>query len=175
MKKKQQTAARVVLTTAIAALPLALASSLQAQVTNPARPRVGGTELRTVVGGVFKFAERFHKESSHYALVGIDNGNTIYQNARNERFYLDPATGDMKFLATDMYIKFRESPAKASTGIVGPASTGTALKLMKWPAERFGGEVTILGLDQAGHVVQQNARGEKFYLNPNTGDMVFVR
>ena len=123
--------------------------------------------MRTVVGGVFKFAERFHKESSHYALVGIDNGNTIYQNARNERFYLDPATGDMKFLATDTYIKFRESPTKASTG--------TALRLMKWPAERFGGEVTILGLDQAGHVVQQNARGEKFYLNPNTGDMVFVR
>lgn len=167
MKKQQQTAARVVLTTAIAALPLALASSLQAQVANPARPIVGGTESRTVVGGVFKFAERFHKESSHYALVGMDQGHTIYQNARNERFYLDPATGDMKFLSVDMYLKFRESPSKRSVG--------TPLDLIKWSPIKFGGEVTILGLDQAGHVVQQNARGEKFYLNPTTGDMVFVR
>ena len=157
----------MVLTTAIAALPLALASSLQAQVTNSVRPVVGGTEVRSVVGGVFKFAERFHKESAHYALVGIDQGHTIYQNARNETFYLDPATGDMKFLAADMYLKFRESPSKRSAG--------TRLDLIKWSPIKFGGEVTILGLDQAGHVVQQNARGEKFYLNPNTGDMVFVR
>jgi hypothetical protein len=35
--------------------------------------------------------------------------------------------------------------------------------------------VTILGVDAAGHVVHQNARGETFYLDPNTGDMVFSK
>ncbi len=46
---------------------------------------------------------------------------------------------------------------------------------MKQSVVKAGEQVTILGIDQAGHVVQQNARGEAFYLDPSTGDMIFVK
>ncbi len=166
MKERPKKAARAALTTAIAMLPMTFASTLHAQAT-PVKPQVGGAELGTARATYLKYAERFHKESSSYALIGLDNGNTVYQNARGEYFSLDPATGDMKFLAPQIFIKFSETPAKAAPG--------TPLRMMKWKALKFAGTVTVLGFDQAGHVVQQNARGEKFYLNPTTGDMVFVK
>ena len=166
MKERPKKAARAALTTAIAVLPLTFGSTLHSQV-NPVRPVGRGVEAGSIKTGAFKFANRFDKIPSSYDLVGIDNGNTVYRNTRNEYFSLDPATGDMKFLAADMYMKFRESPTKASTG--------ASLKMIKWNTIKYAGPVTILGFDQAGHVVQQNARGEKFYLNPTTGDMVFVK
>jgi hypothetical protein len=114
-----------------------------------------------------KFAERYDKEAARVTIVGVDKEHTIYRNSRNEYFYLEPATGDMKFVAADQYIKQGEQATRSTSG----AAT-TALKPVEW---KNAGEVTILGVDQAGHVVQQNARGETFYLDPNTGDMVFSR
>jgi hypothetical protein len=32
-----------------------------------------------------------------------------------------------------------------------------------------------LGVDASGNVIQENSRGERFYLNQKTGDMVFVK
>ena len=166
MKERPRKTARAALATAMAVLPMTFASTLHAQGT-PVKPLVGGVESGTARATFLKFNDRFHKESSSYALVGIDNGNTVYKNARGEYFSLDPATGDMKFLAPQTFIKFSEAPTKAAPG--------TPLRMMKWNAIKFAGAVTILGFDQAGHVVQQNARGERFYLNPTTGDMVFVK
>lgn len=47
-------------------------------------------------------------------------------------------------------------------------------KFIKWDKPGAGSRVSILGLDDQGHVIQENARGERFYLDPN-GDMVFVK
>ena len=46
--------------------------------------------------------------------------------------------------------------------------------MAKFSAIKYGGAVTILGVDAAGHVVNQNSAGEKFYLDPRSGDMVMV-
>jgi hypothetical protein len=165
MKKK------TALTTAMVALPFAVAPALQAQKPAEEMAPVDRTAraARAVPSRELccKFAERFDKQSSTYSIVGTDKEHTVYQNTRNEYFYLDPATGDMIFLAPDAFVKWR--PAAPESPSPGPR------KMMKQSVVKGGEQVTILGLDQAGHVVQQNARGETFYLDPNTGDMIFVK
>jgi len=160
---------KVAFTTAIVALPL-MAPTLHAQIRSDQTPPVDQTVRRASPSldvCCIKYAERYLKIGSSYTIVGIDNGHTIYQNDRKEYFYLDPATGDMTFLAPDTYVKFREDVAESPSA--GP------LRMYKWSALKFGGPVTVLGMDAEGHVVQKNTRGEKFYLDPNTGDMVFVK
>lgn len=181
MKKKSKrgnrgttTRSQVALGAAIVALPFTL-PSLHAQTsdTGMTAPSPSSRVARQVSPSLsrdlccLKFAERYRKDASRFTIVGTDKEHTIYRNARNEYFYLDPATGDMKFVAPDAYIKVGEqvtrSPSRA------------ALKTASSVEWKHAGEVTILGVDQAGHVVHQNARGETFYLDPNTGDMVFSR
>jgi hypothetical protein len=105
------------------------------------------------------------KWTGTFTIVGLDNGHTIYRNAQGGYFYLDPATGDMKAVSSETWFKFH-TLAKA---------TGQALTMTKLDSIKMGGAVTLLGVDAQSHVVQQNSRGQKFYLNPQTGDMVLVK
>lgn len=168
MKKK------TALTTAMVALPFTMAPTLQAQtrpteaVTPPldqgARPLRATRSLDLCC---LKFAERYHKESSTYTIAGTDKEHTVYQNARNEYFYLEPATGDMIFLAPDAFVKWRPAAAESAPAV--------RQKMWKQTAVKGGEQVTVLGFDREGHLIQQNVRGEAFYLDPNTGDMIFVQ
>ena len=168
MKKK------TAFTTAMVALPFTMAPALQAQ-TKPAevaappldqaaRP---ATATRSLDLCCLKFAERYQKESATYTIAGTDKEHTVYQNARNEYFYLEPATGDMVFLAPDAFVKWRPAAVEAP-----PASQQ---KMWKHTVVKGGEQVTVLGFDREGHLVQRNVRGEAFYLDPNTGDMIFVQ
>ncbi len=82
------------------------------------------------------------KQEASYTIVGTDNEHTIYQNARNEYFYLDPETGDMTFLAPDVQLKMREGAARSATS--------PRRRTFKTIDFNHGGQVTILGLDEAG-------------------------
>jgi hypothetical protein len=167
MKKK------AALTTAMVALPFTMAPTLQAQGTPTERmtPIDQTVRARRSVPSLelcyLKFAERYTKQKSSYTIVGTDNEHPIYQNARDEYFYLDPATGDMIFLAPDAFGKWGQAAPESRSAV--------PLKVMKQSVVKAGEQVTILGFDQAGHVVQQNVRGEAFYLNPSTGDMIFLK
>ena len=166
---KKRTAFR----TAMVALPFTMAPALHAQDTLPSRPAPTDQTVRagrpapSLTVCCIKFAERYSKQKSSYTIVGTDKEHPIYQNARGEYFYLDPSTGDMIFVAPDAFIKWRPAAAEAPS----PAQQ----KMMKQSTLKGGEQVTILGIDQAGNVVQQNVRGETFYLNPSTGDMIFVK
>ena len=160
---------RTALRNAMVALPFTVVPALHAQDTLPPQP----TPIdQTVRAGrpaptralCCKFAERYSKVKSSYTIVGTDKEHPIYQNARGEYFYLDPSTGDMIFVTPD--IRWRPAAEARS-----PAQQ----KMTKQIVVKGGEQVTILGIDQAGHVVQQNARGEIFYLDPTTGDMTFVK
>ncbi len=111
-----------------------------------------------------KFSDRFLKYGNQLTIAGLDNGHTIYRNSRGELFYLDPQTGDMKFVPKETFIKW-------STGV---KLTGAPLTMLKYEGIKWNRPVTVLGVDAQGNVVQKNAQGQKFYLNPTTGDMVFV-
>lgn len=154
------------------ALPFTVAPALHAQDTLPPQPAPTDQTVRAVrpapsLTVCCKFAERYSKEKSSYTIVGTDKEHPIYQNARGEYFYLDPATGDLIFVAPDAFIKLRPATLEARS----PAQQ----RMVKQIVVKGGEQVTILGIDQAGHVVQQNVRGETFYLNPSTGDMIFVK
>jgi len=107
-----------------------------------------------------------HKEQ--FSIVGLDNSHTIYKNKKGEYFYIDPNTGDMKFLSADIFLKYE---------LHSSALKGQAIKMLKYEYKDHKGfdQVSLLGVDAKGNVVQQNSRGEKFFIDPFTGDMVFVK
>jgi len=125
--------------------PPALAVAQQAtQQRTPPAAPAAPAKLETVY---IKMSASVLKVSGTYSIAGMDGSHTVYKDMRGRMFYFDPGTGDMKFLSAD-YVH----------------------KLDIKDAER----VTIVGMDARGNMVQQNNKGEKFYLDPN-GKMVFVK
>ena len=112
--------------------------------------------------------------SNSYTIVGLDDGHTIYKNAKGEYFYLEPNTGDMKFLSTDIFMKFTTF-TKSNGKIIKMQKFAADAVNHKWNKNIKWYSVTIVGIDNKGNVIQQNSRGEKFYLDPITGDMIFVK
>jgi len=112
-----------------------------------------------------KYSDIFVKIKETYSIAGLDNGHTIYKNNKGEYFYLDPNTGDMKFISADYFAKFK----------VRSSAEGSLHKNMKFGDAKKFSQVSLLGVDAQGNVVQQNGKGEKFYLDPITGDQVFVK
>ena len=93
-----------------------------------------------------------------FSVVGSYEGHTVYKNEAGQYFWIDKATGDQKFVSSDHFIK------------QGSARSATVKSTLKDKEK-----VTVVGKDAKGHVIQKNARGQKFYLDPATGDMVFVK
>jgi hypothetical protein len=98
------------------------------------------------------------KSGGTFSVVGSYHGHTVYKNDASQYFWIDKATGDQKFLSSDAVIK------------QGPARSATVKSTWK-----NNEKVTVVGKDANGHVIQKNARGQKFYLDPATGDMVLVK
>ena len=118
---------------------------------------------------------KFWKDSkSSYSIVGLDNGHTIYKNAKGEYFYLEPNTGDMKTLSADVYNKFSNF-TKPEGKFIKMQKVGCCGYDKFYKNNQLQGSLTILGVDDKGNVIQQNSRNEKFYLDPYTGDMIFVK
>ncbi|CAN5329352.1 hypothetical protein BH11PSE14_BH11PSE14_12180 [soil metagenome] len=121
-----------------------------------------------------KFEAAFQKMTGTNWIAGVGDGHTIYQNSRGEFFYIDPGTGDLKTVSNDYFIKVSGSDVRARE-VPGAFEKRGLASRRSVAANKMGTEVTLLGVDAQGNVIQQNAKGEKFYLNPTTGDMVFVK
>jgi hypothetical protein len=122
---------------------------------------------------VFKFESAFEKQRGDLWIAGVGDGHTIYENSRGEYFYIDPNTGDMKTVTGKHFDKVeihlnRSSKVKWTSDLDGVKGEST---------DGIKGEskVKLVGVDAQGNVIQTNSRGEKFYLNTVTGDMVFVK
>lgn len=118
-----------------------------------------------------KFEAKFDKHKGDIYLAGVGDGHTVYQNARGDYFYIEPATGDMKSLSDDYFIKGESTQRKSFVlphvlEKSGRVSSSTI---------KMESKVTLLGVDAKGNVVQKNSKGETFYLDTKTGDMVFVK
>lgn len=99
-----------------------------------------------------------YKHKGEYAVVGVGDGHIVFEDARGNLFYVDKATGDQKFVSGKVFSKVElQRDRKHDTWI------------------KVSGNVRILGVDQGGKVIMSNRRGEKFYLDPATGDMIFVK
>jgi len=152
-------------------------------------PSKGLTQVRTTTvetpakgsrSKVFlKYEAVLEKHKGDVWIAGVGDGHTIYQNSRSEFFYIDPNSGDMKFLSSDYFVKGESKDDKKNTkatfvlphvleksGSINRSGGGTI---------KMEAKVTLLGVDEKGNVIQENSKGEKFYLSTTTGDMVFVK
>lgn len=150
-------------------------------------PSKGLTQVRTTTEspmkgtsgkGYLKHSAVLEKHKGDVWIAGVSDGHSLYQNSRSEIFYIDPNTGDMKFLSADYFVKGESKDDKKNTrtfvlphvleksGTISRSGGGGVKMDMK---------VTLLGVDEKGNVIQQNSKGEKFYLSLTNGDMVFVK
>lgn len=100
-----------------------------------------------------------YKHKGEYSVAGVGDGHIVFEDERGKLFYLDEATGDQKFVSGKVF-------SKVELDRVGKPDL--------W-IKRMSGKITLLGIDQGGKVIMSNPRGEKFYLDPATGDMIFVK
>ena len=136
-----------------------------------APPSQPSAAIRRSTSPHIKFAATFDKWRGTLTAVGMLNGRPVFKTVQGEFFQVDPQTGDLRFhtAASLGYMKMddweRKTPTKAAPFIK-----------QSEPFVKLKGEqrVTVLGVDDQGNVLQQNSRGEKFYLN-HMGDMVFVK
>jgi hypothetical protein len=115
-------------------------------------------------GLVVKFGGNFLKWRSALNVVGMLNGSPVFKNAKGEYFQVEPNTGDLKF----------HSPESLGFLKIGTAPQRTTAGFIKWEYHKTEQKVSVLGVDAQGRVIQENSRGERFYLGAY-GDMVFVK
>ena len=186
MKKTQVTKNRrgnATMAAALLVLPMAAMATTQSvpvagQVAAPAEARAA-TKSEQVVQAksavpFIKFEAAFQKMTDTNWIAGVGDGHTIYQNSRGEYFYVEPSTGDLKTVSKDYFIKVSGSSVSARQVPGAIANDGPAMR-RRVTGYKMQGKVTLVGVDAQGNVIQQNGKGEKFYLNPTTGDMVFVK
>jgi len=121
-----------------------------------------------------KFSDMAQKLPSTYSIAGIDGEHIVYKNSRNEIFYIDPATGDFKYVSAGVFQKYKDI---SSTRMVQSKIAGKAEPIKfndAWIKDHKAGNVAILGEDAGGHIIMKNSVGETVYLSPLTGDFVPV-
>ncbi len=130
----------------------------------PGSPAAAGRSTDTHI----KFANSFIKWQASLAVAGMMNGSPVFKTPQGEYFQVEPNTGDLKWMSPESlgYIKVIEG----RVSMTGARST----TFIKFDGIKGESKVSVLGVDAQGHVLQQNSRGEKFYLSP-AGDMVFVK
>ena len=158
MKKSN---ARTASKLAIAASMLAVPAVSQDAVAQKPTSRGAITQPETIIikNMVKNVAVKFNEAVQ---IVGVDNARIIYRNKRGEQFYLDPATGDMRFVS-DLVVKQTLSLV-ASKEVKSTRSVNGAVVM-----------VNIVGTDDKGNVLHTDSAGNVFYLDPKTGDMVYVK
>ncbi|MBK8793097.1 MAG: hypothetical protein IPN59_08035 [Holophaga sp.] len=117
-----------------------------------------------------KFAAKLHKDRDLLSVAGMLDRRPVFKNARGEYFQVDPNTGDLTYHTAESlgFIKITDRDLK------GRAAAPRSNIFIKFDGIKGEQKVTLLGVDAQGNVLQENSRGERFYLGAN-GDMVFVK
>lgn len=133
-----------------------------------ALPAVQSPAAGQATAHTIKFAGTFMKWRGSLSVAGMLNGRPVFKTPQGEYFQVEPNTGDLQFHSAESlgYLKLAPAPGRA----MGPSQMG----YIKWAGFKSEQRVSVAGVDAQGHVIQENARGERFYLNP-MGDMVFVK
>lgn len=163
--KKSNGTSRAILTTAAILAVQALPVGLYAQTVEATKASARPSNFLKI-----KYAEVMK-------VVGIDNGSPVFSNNKGEYFTVNSKTGDLSFIKPEEFSKFtytiKLNPADlaAKSGARTMERGSAHIKL----ANEKVSEVTIIGQDAQGHTMMKNSRGETFYLDPVTGDMIFVK
>jgi hypothetical protein len=121
-----------------------------------------------------KFSDRFLKDKNSYFIAGVEGTHPVYRTTAGKYFFIEPATGDMKFLSPEGFQKFQlQSGGKTLLKNAGNTQVRFDDTWLKYHKES--GVIKIVGVDAKGNVIQKNSQGQNFYLNAETGDMVIVK
>jgi hypothetical protein len=117
-----------------------------------------------------KFASNFIKWRNELSAVGMLDGRPVFKTDKGEYFQVEPSTGDLKFHSAESlgFLKYETKDKLVAV------KTISGKNFMKFDTIKGESKLSVLGVNAQGQVIQQNSRGEKFYLGPN-GDMVFVK
>lgn len=141
-----------------------LPATAQGAISKPAPPSQKSAAESRLPSIHFKFASKFDKWHGSLTAVGMLKERPVFKTAQGEFFQVEPITGDLKFFTPESlgYIKGKN-----------PTSALSVFGFQKWTYKEQS-KLSVLGVDPQGHVIQENSRGERFYLGAH-GDMVFVK
>ncbi len=146
-KVKVKDKAVAMATAALLTLPL-----LAAPTRTPAHATAGG-EPGTIGFVVLRLP-------GTYTVLGEGQGHTILAGPDGKPFFLDPTTGEKKFVATDYFLK------------LGDVKKARRAKVFR---HKDDSPVYVVGADELGNTVMMNGRSQTFILEPKTGDAVFIK
>lgn len=111
-------------------------------------------------------------------VVGVDNGAPVFKNDKGEFFTVDSRTGDLNFIKPDEFAAFTYQKIEMDYGDTkrksSQATSRSSMGHIKLKGDKVA-QVNIVGTDAQGHTLMKNSRGENFYLDPVTGDLIFVK
>lgn len=168
MKKNKK---RAMVVAAIIASQLSL-NSVQAQNQRNNESNQKSDELLRL-----KLYIKGEKNSQKLQLVACIEGNPVFKllgKGAEALVTVDPETGDFRSVEPDFFLKLNvyhkdKNEIKVATKLNSGKSTRkpVSIKFSNGPDS-----IKILGVDIDGHIIQQTSSGEKFFLDPSTGDMV---
>lgn len=168
--KKTNVAARMMLSTAailaIQAMPSNAFAQTAMQDKMVQKAAASGTHI------FIKIRDTGEKTS----IVGFENGSPVYKNNKGEFFTVNGKTGDLNYIKPEEFAKFY-CCIKLSPSVKRDVATGmaTGKRLTHIKIETEINSVSLVGVDSNGNTLQKNSRGETFYLDPVTGDMIFAK
>ncbi len=113
------------------------------------------------------------------SIVGMLNGTPVYKNERNEYFSINAETGDLNFISNEAFAKYACCVFIKIGDIKGESARRQSSQKKPLSYIKFGGDdmgnVQILGVNENGLTIHKNSRGETFYVDPTTGDLIFVK
>lgn len=195
--KKNRTAnrAKIAATSAMMAVPMlgvSVNAHAQAGVTTTLTTKTNVNDVNKFAAN-YKWSDRVAKIMGTYSIAGIEDQQIVYRKSGGGYFFLDPNTGDMKTVSSVEFDKWgsistnadqsaytrKKLPGKMKSGTItvtrdAPSSVGAQYTDDWLKDHREAGNVTILGVDEAGHDVLQTSSGQTVYLDPTTGDFVPV-
>ena len=118
---------------------------------------------------VIKYTQYFSGIPDSFQIVGIQNGYSIYKTSGGEFFTVNPKTGTVVYFTRGKHMTVKlenaKKTAKATTIFFDPNKVPKENPVM----------VRILGVDLEGNVIQRNSAGKRFYLDPATGEMKYIK
>jgi hypothetical protein len=173
MKKNKTNIAKKAMVGTVAFLSLqGLPNSLYAQKIVQGQ-HIKEATLSSPSDPFLKFKCQKNIAAQSMSIVGILKGEPVFKNGKGELFIMNIATGDVKtiseadFKAIEIIYKGERARGMIkATALNAKINNSISYKLKE------GIDTKIIGIDKDGHVIQETAKGEKFYLDAATGDMV---
>lgn len=112
------------------------------------------------------------------SVIGLINGVPVVKSTDNKTYLMDPQTGDIRQVTIEEYNKLNYSKTTLENRIYPVKERTIKLDAVKLSLKLREGEQTLrnqielLGVDKDGHEIFQTSRGQKFFFDPATGDMV---